>query len=760
MQPTSKRIFLIAACTSAVIWTGHANKPGMNSRWELMILDGAPEAGDRLGSLTVADIDNDGRKEIITGGSAALLWYRPGTRERGKIAGGSFHVGIAAEDIDGDGLKEIVAGCRASLDTKIEKWEICAFKPQKNLASEWARLTIDPTPSGGPHDILFADIDNDGKRELVATAMYTRTPGVFIYSNDGGQWRKFTVQNTVSAEGTVVGDLDGDRRPDIVSGPYWYKAPTGGPYEGLWKRYDLAPSFREMCRAGLVDINGDGRLDAVLNESEYPDGRLSWFENTGANDPAGLFSEHPLEQPLNFAHSQYVWRDAAGAHIFVGEMAQGGWNAPYNWDARLIRYDFGRDGTPKRELMYQGMGTHEGTMADIDGDGSLEVVGKAYTVPKVQIWKQRQVPSVAANFQHRFIDREKPFTCTDIVAADIDGDKSEDIVCGSWWYRSPDWERRDIPGIYQVINAYDLDRDGRSELIATKKSASAGSGWYSALTSELVWLKAVNPLKREWNEHPIGTGVGDWPHGNAIAPLLPGGRLALITGYHSAQKGHRPELFEIPANPAAGSWPKRMLADIHYGEELVPADLDGDKDLDIAAGKQWLENKGDGTFTPHSVTTEDFEAARVAVADVNGDSKPDIIMGEERLSYETRESFFAKVAWFENLGTGAFRMHTIDRIRCPHSIAVLDIDRDGVVEVLAGEHDPFKPYRSRNHTYVYKRADPKGLAWYRNVIDDRFEHHDGLKPIALGPGRVGIMSHGWAESMYLHLWEAPVARNR
>jgi hypothetical protein len=133
-------------------------------------------------------------------------------------------------------------------------------------------------------------------------------------------------------------------------------------------------------------------------------------------------------------------------------------------------------------------------------------------------------------------------------------------------------------------------------------------------------------------------------------------------------------------------------------------------------------------------------------------------MGEERLSYQTRESFFAKVAWFENLGTGAFRMHTIDRIRCPHSIAVLDVDGDGTMEVLAGEHDPFKPYRSRNHLYAYKKADPQGRTWYRYAIDDRFEHHDGLRPIKLRPGRLGLLSHGWAESRYLHLWEIPAKR--
>jgi hypothetical protein len=39
------------------------------------------------------------------------------------------------------------------------------------------------------------------------------------------------------------------------------------------------------------------------------------------------------------------------------------------------------------------------------------------------------------------------------------------------------------------------------------------------------------------------------------------------------------------------------------------------------------------------------------------------------------------------------------------------------------------------------------------MLDDRFEQHDGTKIIELSPGRLGILSHGWVESKYLHLWE-------
>src|SRR5690606_13479229 len=136
--------------------------------------------------------------------------------------------------------------------------------------------------------------------------------------------------------------------------------------------------------------------------------------------------------------------------------------------------------------------------------------------------------------------------------------------------------------------------------------------------------------------------------------------------------------------------------------------------------------------------------------------KLDVVLVEEDLSYQARESYFARVAWLENTGDprrSRFKTRIVDKVRSPHSLDVADVDRDGQPELIVGEHDPFKPYRNRSRLYVYSRADRQGTAWYRHVVDDRFEHHDGAKIIQLGPGRVGIMSHGWAESRYVHLWE-------
>lgn len=733
--------------------------------WELLVLDGNPPV-QQLGALAAGDVDGDGHVELLVGGEGGLLWYRPDTFERGVVAEGHVHVGLVLEDVAGDGVLEAVCGLE---DPEQEKrWMIVRFRPGKTLDEPWEMHVIDPHCNGGAHDLCFADVDGDGRNELVANAAYCPVPGIFIYrptADATAPWQKHEAMSGTFTEGIATSDLNGDGRLEIVAGPVWLAMPEDGPWSGPWEMRTWAPSFREMCRVAAIDITGNGRDDLVITDSEYMDGRLSWFENRLADDPARPWVEHPLEEsPLLYSHSLTAWRDGEAVKVFVGEMAQGGWSPPYNHDARLILYTT-RDGGRSwaRELPAQGAGTHEGLATDIDGDGEVEIVGKECWRPRVTIWKSGKGANDAfEGWRHSFIDRDKPATGTDILAADVDGDGREDVICARWWYRNPDWQRFDIPGVSQVIAAHDIDGDGRNELIATRAPAAGLEDGAPGLSNELLWLKAVDPLRGKWRAHSIGAGGGDWPHGNAVAPLLPGGRLALIVSWHSANQGaeHYPQLFEIPEDPASGPWPKRTLAEIIYGEEMVPVDLTGNGLLDVVAGPYWLENRGDGSFAPHRfVGDENFYSARLRVRDINGNGRLDVVLGEEVLDFRNRVAPFSKLAWFESPADPRdvpWPMHVIDIMRCPHSVEVADLDGDGQPEVIAAEHDPFWPYRSQCKLYVYKRADAQGRAWWRHELDNRFEHHDGARLIALAPGRPGLVSHGWRDSRYVHLWAAAI----
>ena len=731
------------------------------SYWELIVLDG------ERGKAIPGDFDGDGHTEI----ASETRWYRPATLERGDIEGGIALrcVGATAGDLDGDGLPEVVGSTRRDADGA-EYYALYWYKPAGSLSGPWAAHKISDEQTGQPHDIVVADVDGDGRNELVVVRMYIATPSVTIYRSGSDvtqPWQATVVQVGTSGDGTVVADFDGDGLAEIVAGPYVYHAPQGGPFSSGWARGDLAPGFREMGVAALVDVTGNGTPDVIWAESEYPDCRVAWFQLVD-----GAWIEHPLDDGLNFVHSLDAWQSDDGlVHVFLAEMNEGGWNAGYNHDARLIEYTSADGGaTWDRRVIYKGFGTWQAVAHDVDDDGVVEIVGiPAVGGQGVHMWKPRPRPSFPVRYRHRFLDRAKSWTGTDLLAVDVDGDGLQDVVCAAWWYRAPTWERYRIPGVYQIINAYDLDGDGRLELIGTKPKAVETNEWYARLTSDLVWLKPVDPRRGEWEMFDIGTstpgsGSHGWPHGTTIAPVLPGGRLAFFA------MGSGPlELYEVPVAPEAlrRPWPRRAFpqaADVD--SRMVPIDLTGNGLLDLVARWTWLENLGDGTFRPHRIVDRydpqaspgGFRDGEHLVADVNGDGLPDVVACEEHVAWgeSPRRAYFARLAWFEHPGDprqGPWRMHVIDSIRSPHSLAIADLDGDGEMEIVCGEHDPFKPYRARPKLYVYKKADPQGRAWTRHVIDDRFDNHVGARLIELANGRLGIISHGWMEPAYLHLWE-------
>lgn len=213
-------------------------------------------------------------------------------------------------------------------------------------------------------------------------------------------------------------------------------------------------------------------------------------------------------------------------------------------------------------------------------------------------------------------------------------------------------------------------------------------------------------------------------------------------------------MFEIPEDPKSSPWPKRKLAELQYGEQLKIFDINVDGINDVVTAKGVLINDGNGNFTFEKFA-DDFEGARFDIADIDGDGLPDVVAGEEVYMNEAGVMAFSKLAWFKNPGEekGKWEMLVIDTIRSPHSVALYDIDGCGQPEIICGEHDPFKPYRSRSRLLIYKKADAKGFTWYRYLVDDRFEHHNGVKIINLQGGKCGIVSHGWADKQFVHLWE-------
>ena len=155
-----------------------------------------------------------------------------------------------------------------------------------------------------------------------------------------------------------------------------------------------------------------------------------------------------------------------------------------------------------------------------------------------------------------------------------------------------------------------------------------------------------------------------------------------------------------------------VSAEFRYAFALSAADLTGSGSLDLVAtdadrGLYWFENDGAGTFTRHVVhlrTNELLE--RHAVADVDGDGKPEIVCvdnlngcllsfgfdGDPRDPRSWRQSYI-----------------TEGGIPGAYDVAIADLDGDGDLDVAASG------WRISNQIAWF---ESRGGAWIKHMIDD------------------------------------------
>jgi RHS repeat-associated protein len=190
-------------------------------------------------------------------------------------------------DMDGDGLADLAVTALDGSVLYFQNSGRLSWGPRQNMSIQ---DTAPPSPFGNP-DVRTADLDFDKRMDIIQSISTGSGADYRIWFNLGSQ--SYSASVTVpqaagfmlSSPGVQIADFNGDRVPDIAQVTPAYVTVTAGLGYGHFAAPitvpipDVVLDDTQAARAVLMDINGDGLADLVL-ERAAP-GELWYWLNLG-----------------------------------------------------------------------------------------------------------------------------------------------------------------------------------------------------------------------------------------------------------------------------------------------------------------------------------------------------------------------------------------------------------------------------------------------------------------------------------------------
>ena len=596
--------------------------------------------GDEFGLVTAADLNGDGHLDVLVsdvdsihilpGFGNGLL----GTAQRVSVPGcGSG--GIAVSDLNGDG-KADVAVARQFVDKVSVLW-----------GDDGLALTPGPefTTSNMPYFVSIADLNGDGWPDVVVGANTTST--LLLADGSGG----FTASSVAANNAIVAGDLNGDNDADLVA--------TGGALLGQGNGTFQPPIPHGIPRPWLTtDLNEDGHPD-LMGLSGSPLNLV--LSQLGRGD--GTFE--PTQQWM--AHSD-AWTLAAGdldgdGHVDVVK-------STYTGVASFVHHGLGNGGFENAPYFAAGVSPATVAVGHLNGDAIPDIVMGSYASRFISVLRSTGPAAYDTPLVYPV-----PVGQRYLSVADLNGDELDDVVTAtdssasvSIWLAQPDGSLGErstlvLPGAVRGFVLADLDLDGHRDVVyhysdlpplinfGAGFALGNGDGTFQALNA--LGYSLIDPLAvADMNGDGLPDLIG---HSSTHSPRLafasaPG----LYPSFTDLTVGDGPFISGL----AVGRWDDDSIPDLllnaggykvfrglgggafaaaHVMSEVAPTvsyrawtDMNGDGLSDIvgAGSSSAIVYLGQpsGTFAPAVGAGVGRGAFALAVGDVDGNARPDMVM--------------------------------------------------------------------------------------------------------------------------------------